>query len=74
MVFYLPIDVVKKFDDELHLSSNSNIKVGTDGYTFIVQKYYNVQRFPFVVEYDKNGKLSKVVKYSEKSGEMAEQL
>ena len=74
MVSYLPVDEIKKFDDEYHLSSNANIKVGTEGYTFIVQKYYNVQRFPFVVEYDKGGKLNKIVPYSEKSEEMAAKL
>ena len=75
MVSYLPVSEVKKFNDELHLSSSSNIKVGTEGYTFIVQKYYNIQRFPFVVEYDKSGKLSKVIPYnSQKPDEMAAQL
>ena len=74
MVSYLPLNQVKAFDDEYHLSSSPNIKVGTEGYTFIVQKYYNVTNFPFVVEYDKTGKLSKVVKYNEKSEEMAAQL
>ena len=75
MISYLPLNEVKQFDDEFHLSSYPNIKVGTEGYTFIVQKYYNVQRFPFVVEYDKGGKLSKIVPYnSQKPEEMAAQL
>jgi len=75
MISYLPLNDVKKFDETYHLSSNPNIKVGTEGYTFIVQKYYNVQRFPFVVEYNKEGKLSKVVPYNSKNPEeMAAQL
>lgn len=75
MVSYLPVDDVKKFDDEYHLSSNPNIKVGTEGYTFIVQKYYNVQRFPFIAEYGKNGKLTQIVPYnSQQPEEMAAKL
>lgn len=75
MVTYLPVSETKKFDDTYHVSSNPNIKVGTEGYSFIVQKYYNVQRFPFVVEYDKEGKLSKVIPYnSQNPEEMAAQL
>ena len=75
MVTYLPASETKKFDDTYHLSSVPNIKVGTEGYSFIVQKYYNVQRFPFVVEYDKEGKLSKVIPYnSQEPEEMAAQL
>jgi hypothetical protein len=75
MISYLPLNEVKQFDDEFHLSSYPNIKVGTEGYTFIVQKYYNVQRFPFVVEYNKAGKLSKIVPYnSQKPEEMAAEL
>ena len=75
MVSYLPLADVKKFDEQYHLSSNTNIKVGTEGYTFIIQKYYNVQRFPFVAEYNKQGKLTQVVPYnSAKPEEMAAQL
>lgn len=74
MVTYLPVSEIKKFDDELHISSNPNIKIGTEGYSFIVQQYYNVQSFPFVVEYDKTGKLDKVVPYNKQSEEMASQL
>ncbi len=74
MVSYLALNQVKAFDEEYKLSSYPNIKVGTEGYTFIVQKYYNIQNFPFVVRYDKAGKLSKVVKYNEKSEVMAAQL
>lgn len=74
MISYQPLNDVKKFDEEFHLSSNSNIKVGTEGYTFIVQKYYNIQRFPFVVEYGKGGKLSKIVQYSLQSDRMASEL
>jgi thioredoxin-related protein len=75
MISYLPLNEVKRFDDEYHLSSNPNIKVGTEGYTFIVQKYYSVQRFPFVAEYDKKGKLTQIVPYnSQQPEEMAAKL
>ncbi|WP_170971077.1 peroxiredoxin family protein [Ilyomonas limi] len=74
MISYLPLNEVKQFDDEFHLSSYPNIKVGSEGYTFIVQKYYNIQQFPFVATYDKQGKLSKIVPYNKESAQMAAQL
>ena len=74
MVTYLPLEQLKPFVDEYHLEDYPNIKVGTEGYSFIVQKYYGVQGFPFVVEYDKSGKLSKVVPYNKQSELMAAQL
>ena len=53
---------VKAFDDRYKLSGHQNIKVGSEGYTFVVQKYYNIQRFPFVAEYDKTGRLKKIIR------------
>lgn len=65
MVTYLPVAELKPFIDSFHLDKYPNIKVGTEGYTFIVQKYYNVQRFPFVVLYDKQIQLENILPYSE---------
>jgi hypothetical protein len=61
MVTYLPIAEVKPFDSLYHISSMPNFKIGTEGYTFIVRKYYDVQRFPFIVLYDKQMKRIKTL-------------
>jgi thioredoxin-related protein len=74
MISYEDIKEVKTFDDDYKLSSHENIKVGSEGYTFVVQKYYNIQHFPFVVEYDKNGKLKKIIPWNLKPEEIAAQM
>lgn len=63
MVGYEPVTDIKKFDSVYHVSSKPNFKIGTEGYTFIVQKFYGVQRFPFVAMYNKEMKLVKTVPF-----------
>jgi thioredoxin-related protein len=55
MISYLPLPEVQQFDQQFKLSGRKNIKIGTEGFSFTVQAYYNVQHFPFVALYDKNG-------------------
>ena len=74
MMSYEDIKEVKSFDDIYKLSNHQNIKVGSEGYTFIVQKYYNIQRFPFVAEYDKYGKLKKIIRGDLKPEDIANKL
>jgi len=74
MMSYEDIKEVKSFDDIYKLSNHQNIKVGSEGYTFVVQKYYNIQRFPFVAEYDKYGKLKKIIRGNVKPEEIAAQM
>ncbi len=71
MISYEDIKAVKAFDEKYKLSMHQNIKVGSEGYTFIVQKYYNIQHFPFVAEYDKTGRLKKMMKGNLKPEDMA---
>ncbi|MFT3701888.1 MAG: thioredoxin-like domain-containing protein [Agriterribacter sp.] len=56
MVTFLSLEEIKKFVTDFDLASHHNIKVGTEANTFLVRNYYNVEHFPFVVLYDKNGK------------------
>jgi hypothetical protein len=65
MVTYLPLDELKPFVSEFNLNKYSTIKVGTEGYSFVVRKYYNVERFPFIAVYDKQIQLKKILPYSE---------
>ncbi|HTE27144.1 thioredoxin domain-containing protein [Flavitalea sp.] len=60
MVTYFPISEVKKFANDLSIQNYPNIKVGTEGMTLVVQKHYNIRTFPFVVLYNKSGKLAKM--------------
>jgi thioredoxin-related protein len=74
MISYEDIKEVKAFDDAYKLSDHQNIKIGSEGYTFVVQKYYNIQHFPFVAEFGKDGKLKKIISWNLKPGEIAAQL
>jgi len=58
MISYLPIEEIKKFESDFKLSQYSNIKVGTEGYSFIVQHWFNIQRFPFVALFNKKAMLT----------------
>lgn len=55
MISYTPIAQVKTFVQEMGLTKFSNIKIGTEGTTFIVRYFYNIQRFPFVALHNKKG-------------------
>lgn len=61
MVTHMPLKDVKAFYTQYKLASYPNIKVGTEGFTFIVRNYYQLQQFPFIVEYDKQGRLVKTI-------------
>jgi len=50
---------IKSFVKEFDLKKYPNIVVGTEGYSYIVQKYYKIETTPFVAVYGANGKLSK---------------
>lgn len=65
MISYEDIREVKNFANDFHLSTQQNIKIGSEGYTFVVQKYYQIERFPFIVIYDKNGLQEKMIRKEE---------
>lgn len=74
MVTYEDIKSVIDFDRQFQLSKHKNIKIGSEGYTFIVQKYYGINHFPFVAKYGKNGKLIKILSPDLSPKEKAAQL
>lgn len=55
MISYQPLDMLRQFETNYQLKKFSNIKVGTEGYTLVVQQFYNISRFPFVALYNKKG-------------------
>lgn len=74
LVTYLPVEELKPFADEFKLNKYSTIKTGTEGYTFLVRKYYDVQRFPFIAVYDKQLQLKKILPYTEDGKKAVAQL
>lgn len=72
MITYLPLADLKSFDSLYNLSTKSFFKIGTEGYSFIVRKYYNIERFPFVALYDKQMKLVKILPGLDKPEVLAE--
>ncbi len=74
MVTYQPVKEMKPFDSTFHISSKPYIKMGTEGYTFVVQKWYGVQRFPYVVMYNKEMKLVKTIPFVTQPEEVAKEI
>ncbi|MDQ2752146.1 MAG: thioredoxin fold domain-containing protein [Bacteroidota bacterium] len=74
MVTYQPVKEMKPFDSMFHISSKHYIKMGTEGYTFLVQKYYGVQRFPFVVMFNKEMKWVKTIPFVTEPEEVAKEV
>ena len=59
MVTFQAMDMLKPFVTQYGLNSYSNFKVGTEGTSYVVQKYYQIRSFPYIAIYDKTGKLVK---------------
>ncbi|SEA46443.1 hypothetical protein SAMN05192529_12040 [Arachidicoccus rhizosphaerae] len=56
-ITYEDTAAVRSFYKRFKLEKYPQIVIGTEGYSFIVQKYYKVQHFPFVASYDRSGQL-----------------
>jgi hypothetical protein len=74
MISYTPIAQVKTFAQEFDLGKYPNIKVGTEGTTFIVRYFYNIERFPFVALYDKKGILAATYKEPTLANELVQKV
>jgi len=59
MITYLSVQSVSQFIAENNLAKYSNIYVGTEGSSLFVQSYYNIEKFPFMALFNKNGDLIK---------------
>lgn len=55
MVTWFDMNKVNRFDKELKLSTHANIKIGSEGTSLVMQKYYNIQQLPFIALYNKKG-------------------
>ncbi|WP_162499853.1 TlpA family protein disulfide reductase [Mucilaginibacter terrigena] len=57
LITYTDIRMVKAFENDYGLKAYPNFILGTEGYTYTVQRFYQLKHTPFVALYDKNGKL-----------------
>jgi thioredoxin-related protein len=64
ITFVQQLKAIQVFYNDFDLKKYPNFTVGTEGYTYVVQKYYQVKTTPFIALYDKDGKM---VKYYEKA-------
>lgn len=56
-ISYLPLPDIEKFEKGFGLNKYPSIQIGTEGYAFIVQRFYNIINFPFIALFDKKGAL-----------------
>ncbi|MCE7064802.1 peroxiredoxin [Dyadobacter sp. CY326] len=57
MITFQSMEMLKPFVTQYKLSTYPNIKVGTEGYSYIVQRYYQIKSFPYIAIYNKAGNL-----------------
>lgn len=62
LITFLPIESMDKFQKQFNLISYKNIYSGTEGSSFFVKNFLNIQEIPFVALYNKDGGIIK--KYS----------
>lgn len=61
LISFAHINAVRDFDRQYHLSGYPEVKIGSEGYTFLVQKYYQIEHFPFVACFNREGKLVRIL-------------
>jgi thioredoxin-related protein len=59
MITFVQYKMIKEFYRDFGLSAYPNITVGTEGYTYEMQKLFDIKTTPFIAIYDKKGKLVK---------------
>jgi thioredoxin-related protein len=53
------LKMIQTFTRDFDLAKYPNIIVGTEGHTYVVQRYYQVRTTPYIAVYDRKGKLVK---------------
>jgi thioredoxin-related protein len=53
------LKMLKSFNRDFDLQKYPNIIVGTEGHSYVVQKYYQVRTTPYIAVYDRKGNLVK---------------
>jgi thiol-disulfide isomerase/thioredoxin len=57
MITFADIRMVKTFQNDYGLTAWPNFILGTEGYTYTVQRYYQLKHTPYIAIYDHKGKL-----------------
>jgi hypothetical protein len=57
MITYVPLDQVKSYMSGSALGKQPDIRVGTEGTTFVVRYFYDIRQFPYVALHKKDGTL-----------------
>lgn len=74
LITYQSVNEIKAFDQPYNVASKPYFKIGTEGLTFIVQKYYNIQKFPYIVLYDKQLKMVKKLSPTDDPAALAKEV
>ncbi|HVV54501.1 MAG TPA: thioredoxin fold domain-containing protein [Mucilaginibacter sp.] len=53
------LQMIQNFRRDFDLAKYHNVTIGTEGHTYVVQRYYQVRMTPYIAIYDKKGKLVK---------------
>ena len=69
ITFFPQLKPIRDFAKQFGLNTQPNFTLGTEGYTYEMQRYFEIKTTPYIALYDKNGKL---VKAYEKAPDMKE--
>lgn len=58
MVSHVPLPNLQRFYKDFKMDKYPNVKVGTEGNSFLVPGYFRIGKFPFIALFDKKGKLA----------------
>lgn len=58
MITFKSPNELRPFERKYQTSKFKNIKVGTEGTTYVLRNYYRLDKTPFTAVYDKKGKLA----------------
>ncbi len=71
MITFAQYRAIKEFYKSYGLSAYHNLTMGTEGYTYFVQRYYEIRTTPYVIMYDHKGKL---IKFFDKQPEVDDMI
>lgn len=57
LVSYLPLPALQKFSNDFKLAPYPNIKIGSEGNSFVIPSHFRIGKFPFTAVYSRAGKL-----------------
>jgi thiol-disulfide isomerase/thioredoxin len=58
LITFKPVKELIAFEKKYNTARYPNIKVGTEGYTYVLRNFYKLQKTPFTALYDKKGFLA----------------